>query len=148
MKKFSLAGAVLAVVAAMLVFTAGAFAAEEKIGAIEPQKILFQHPKYEQTMKQIQTLADQKLEKAQEQIDKENDEEKKRQIFQTTRREIAEEEQKLMRPLFDEIDRAVRTVAASKQITVVVDKEAVFFGTVDITDDVVQELRKASASGK
>jgi outer membrane protein len=58
------------------------------------------------------------------------------------RREIAEEEQKLMQPLFKDIDLAVRTVATAKQVTVVVDKTALFYGGVDITDDVVQELKR------
>lgn len=124
------------------------FAAEEKVGGIDPQKVLFQHPKYEQTLKQIQTIADQKQDKAKADIDKESDNNKKAQIFQNMRREIAEEEQKLMQPLFQDIDLAVRKVAGSKQITVVVDKTALFFGGVDITDDVVQELKKQSVGGK
>jgi outer membrane protein len=38
-------------------------------------------------------------------------------------------------------------VATAKKITVVVDKTAVFYGALDITDDVVQELKKKNASG-
>jgi outer membrane protein len=124
-----------------------ASAAEEKVGGIDPQKVLFQHPKYEQTLKQIQSVADKKQNDAKVAIDKETDNNKKAQIFQNMRREIAEEEQKLMQPLFHDIDLAVRTVANAKQVTVVVDKAALFYGGIDITDDVVQELKKKSASG-
>jgi outer membrane protein len=125
------------------VFAAGAAtAAEEKVGGIDPQKVLFQHPKYEQTLKQIKTIADQKQEQAKVAIDKESDNNKKAEIFQAMRKEIAEEEQKLMQPLFKDIDLAVRAVAAAKQVTVVVDKTALFYGGVDITDDVVQELKR------
>lgn len=130
------------------ILTAGiASAAEEKVGGIDPQKVLFQHPKYEQTLKQIQSIADKKQNEAKVAIDKETDNNKKAQIFQTMRREIAEEEQKLMQPLFRDIDLAVRTVANAKSVTVVVDKTALFYGGIDITDDVVQELKKKSASG-
>jgi outer membrane protein len=120
---------------------------EEKVGGIDPQRVLFQHPKYEQTINQIKNIADQKQNEAKLAIDKETDDSKKRDLFQKMRREIAEEEQKLMSPLFKEIDLAVRTVATAKKITVVVDKTALFYGGIDITDDVVQELKKKSASG-
>jgi outer membrane protein len=113
---------------------------EEKVGAIDPQRVLFQHPKYEQTINQIKNIADQKQNEAKLAIDKETDDNKKRERFQKMQSEIVAEEQKLMSPLFREIDLAVRTVATAKKITIVVDKTALFFGGIDITDDVVQEL--------
>ena len=54
----------------------------------------------------------------------------------------AKEESKLMAPLFTDINLAIRTVANAKKITVVVDKDAVFYGGTDITDAVVAELKK------
>jgi outer membrane protein len=63
------------------------------------------------------------------------------------RKAIADEEQKLILPLFKDIENAIRTVASAKKLTVVVDKTALFYGGVDITDDVVQELRRNNASG-
>ncbi len=134
----------LAVVLGVLV-PACAFAAEEKVGGIDPQKVLFQHPKYEQTLKQIKAVADKKQNEAKAAIDKETDNNKKAELFQKMRKDIADEEQKLMQPLFKDIDLAVRTVANAKKITVVVDKTALFYGGIDITDDVVQELKKKSA---
>ena len=128
-------------------FSAGiSAAAEEKVGGIDPQKVLFQHPKYEQTLTQIKSIADKKQESAKAAIDKESDNNKKAEIFQNMRKEIAEEEQKLMLPLFKDIELAVRTVAGAKQVTVVVDKAALFYGGIDITEDVVQELKKKNAS--
>lgn len=135
--------------AIFVVFSVGAaLAAEEKVGGIEPQKVLFQHPKYEQVLKQIKAIAEKKQNEAKAAIDKESDNNKKSQIFSNMRKDIAEEEQKLMQPLFKEIDIAVRTVANAKKITVVVDKTAIFYGGVDITEDVIQELKKKSAGSK
>ena len=140
-------GIVLVAVLVGILTTGVALAAEEKVGGIDPQKVLFQHPKYEQTMKQIKNIADKKQNDAKVAIDKETDNGKKAEIFQNMRKEIAEEEQKLMQPLFKDIDLAVRAVANAKKVTVVVDKTALFYGGIDITDDVVQELKKKSASG-
>ncbi len=131
------------------ILTAGAaVAAEERVAGIDPQKVLFQHPKYEQTLQQIKNIAEKKQNDAKVAIDKETDNNKKAELFQKMRLEIAEEEQKLMRPLFEEIDKAVRKVAQAKSVTVVVDKSALFYGGIDITDDVVQELKLSSSGGK
>ena len=88
---------------------------------------------------------DKKQNEAKAAIDKEPDNNKKAQIFQNKKQEVAVEERKLMEPLFKDIDLAVRAVAAAKKITVVVDKSALFFGGVDITEDVILELKKKNA---
>lgn len=129
----------------LLVALAGAALAEEKVAIIDPQKVMFQHPKFEQTQKQIKTVMEKKQNEAKAAIDKEKDNNKKAQIFQAKRQEAAVEEKKLMDPLFKDIDMAIRTVCKAKAVTVVVDRNAVFFGGLDITDDVVQELKKKSS---
>ena len=80
-------------------------------------------------------------------MDSEKDQDKKAEIYQAKRRELAQEEQRLMQPLFQEAQMAVRTVAKLKSITVVIEKGAVYFGGIDITDDVIQELKKKAAKG-
>ena len=145
-KKYLLIG-VLALMAVMWACAVAFAAAEERIGGIDPQSVLFQHPSYERILKQIRDIADRKQNEAKIAIDREPDDNKKAELFRRMRMEIAEEEQKLMQPLFREIDMAVRTVATAKRITVVVDKTALFYGGMDITEDVVQELRRSSAGG-
>ena len=145
-KRYLLMG-VLALAAIMWVCAAASAAEMERVGGIDPQAVLFQHPKYEQTLRQIRNIAEQKQNEAKVAIDREPDDNKKAELFRKMRMEIAEEEQKLMQPLFREIDMAVRTVATAKRITVVVDKTALFYGGIDITNDVVQELKRTSAGG-
>ena len=131
--------------AALFVCMAGSAFAEEKLASISSQRVLFQHPKFEQVQKQIKAVMDKKQNEAKAAIDKEPDNNKKAQIFQNKKQEVAVEERKLMEPLFKDIDLAVRAVAAAKKITVVVDKSALFFGGVDITEDVILELKKKNA---
>jgi len=121
---------------------AGAALAQDVMGCVDPQKIMFQHPKFEDVQKQIRDVTNKKQEEAKIAIDKETDDKKKSQIFQTKRTEAAEEERKLMEPIFKDINLAIRMVANAKKITVVVDKGAVFYGGADITDDVIAELKK------
>lgn len=131
--------------AALFVFFASSAFADEKVASINPQRVLFQHPKFEQTQKQIKAVMDKKQNEAKAAIDKEPDNNKKAQIFQNKKQEVAVEERKLMEPLFKDIDLAVRAVASAKKITVVVDKSALFFGGMDITEDVILELKKKNA---
>ena len=133
-------------VALLLVFVSGAVAsANEKIGAIDSQKIIFQHPKFEGVTKRLQQISRTKENEMKLAVDKEPDQNKKAQIFNAKRNELAQEEQKLMQPIFKEAELAVRTVAKVKKVTVVIEKSAVYFGGIDITDDVIQELKKTAA---
>jgi outer membrane protein len=124
---------------------AGLAAAEEKIGVIDPQKVLFQHPKFEQAQKQIKSVVEKKQAEAKDAMDKTTDNNEKQRIFETKRQEAAREEQKIMEPIFKDIDLAIRTVAKAKNVTVVLDKTQVFFGGADLTEDVIQELKKKHA---
>ena len=134
----------LAVLAVVMV--AGCSMAEEKIGVIDSQKIVFQHPKLESVTQQLKVISQTKENEMKAAVDKETDQNKKMEIYQTKRRELATEEQRLMEPLFKESQIAVRTVAKVKGITVVIEKSAVYFGGIDITDDVIQELKKTAAT--
>ena len=135
---------VLVAVAVMLIIFASSsvLLAAEKIGVIEPQKILFQHPKFESTRQKVESLVSVKENEAKSAIQAEADNNKKAEIYQSKRQEAAMEEQKLMAPLFQEIELAVRKVAKSKGITVVFDKAQVFYGGIDLTNDVIQELKR------
>lgn len=130
----------------LLIFSSTVLAADnEKIGVIDSQKIIFQHPRFEAVTKQLQKISEQKESETKLAIDKEPDQNKKAQIFSTKRSEFAQEEARLMQPIFQEAQVAVRTVARLKGVTVVIEQTAVYFGGIDITDDVVQELKKKAA---
>lgn len=136
---------VMALSALVLTALSGIALAQEKIGVIDPQKVLFQHPKFEQAQKQIKTVVEKKQAEAKDAIDKTSDNNEKQRIFEAKRQEAAREEQKIMEPIFKDIDLAIRTVAKAKGATIVLDKTQVFFGGADVTEDVIQELKKKNA---
>jgi len=133
---------VLACVVVFSALAAGVALAQDVIGCIDSNQVLFQHPKFEQTMNQVKEVVSKKEQEARTAIDKEPNDQKKQEILNTKRREAATEEQKLTQPIYKDIDLAIRTIAQSKKVTVVVDKNAVFFGGLDITNDVINELKK------
>lgn len=128
--------------AVMAVFAAGSAFAQDVIGCVDFNKAMFQHPKMEQVQKQMQDVMSKKEQEMRTAIEKESNDQKKQEIYNTKRREMATEEQKLIQPIYKDIDLAIRTVAQAKKITVVVEKAATFYGGVDITNDVINELKK------
>jgi len=137
-------GLILFLTLLVSLLSATAIMAQEKIGVIEPQKILFQHPQFATTQQQAKTIWNVKQNEAKAAMEAEADNQKKAEIYSSKRQEAAMEEQKLMAPLFKEIELAVRKVAKSKGVTLVLDKAQVFFGGLDITNDVIQEIQKTS----
>ena len=75
--------------------------------------------------------------------DKETDTAKKAQAVQAKRMELAQEEQKLMAPIYRDCEQAVREVAVRKKLALVLDKFVVLIGGEDITQDVIQQLAKS-----
>ena len=135
--------AVLAVLSVfILAMAAGAVSAQEKIGVVEPQKVLSQHPKMPEVKKQIQAVLQKKQAEAKAAIDKEKDERKKAEIYQAKRKEAAAEEQKVLAPLFKDIDLAIRSVAKAKGLTIVLNKSQVLLSGLDITDVVMKQLKE------
>lgn len=131
------------VLSATLVFGLAALAmADDTIGTISAQQILLQHPKFRQVQDQLRKISEQKEKEARSAIDKEKSDQKKQEIFNKKRGELAQQEQKLMEPLLKDIDNAIKKVAEAKKLTVVLEKDATFYGGVDITKDVLAQLKK------
>ncbi len=127
-----------------LAIASGVALAAEKIGVIEPQTVLSQHPKMAQVRKQIQEVLQKKQEEAKAAIANEKDDKKKAEIYQTKQNEAAVEEQKLMAPILKDMDVAIRSVAKAKGLTLVIDVAQALMGGIDITHDVIAELKKNS----
>lgn len=141
MKRFSFWGGLLIICALFLMMSGqGAFAAE-KIGVIDPQKVLSQHPKFQQVQSQIKAMVQQKKQEAQKAIDKEKDNRKKAQIFEAKQLEAEQAQQKLMAPLISDINKSIRDVAKANGITIVLNKNLVFYGGTDITNSVIKKLK-------
>lgn len=100
----------------LTVSLAGVALAADTIGVLDPQKVLFQHPKFQEVQKQIKAMMEKKQAEAKAAIEKAANDKEKQKIFNTKRQEAAMEEQKLMQPLFKDIDLAIRTVAKTKEI--------------------------------
>ncbi|MBQ7578430.1 MAG: OmpH family outer membrane protein [Synergistaceae bacterium] len=112
------------------------------VGVVDRGEILNNHPRLQQVQQQLAQIARQKESEAKAAADKETDTAKKAQAVQAKRLELAQEEQKLMAPIYRDCEQAVREVAVKRKLTLVLDKFVVLIGGVDITQDVIQQLAK------
>ncbi len=112
------------------------------VGIVDRGEILNNHPNLNKVRQQLSDIARKKENEAKAAADKETDTAKKAQVVQQKRMELAQEEQKLMAPIYRDCEQAVREVAVKKKLTLVLDKFVVLIGGVDITQDVIQQLSK------
>ena len=117
-------------------------ASSETVGIVDRGEILNNHPGLAQARQKLADIARQKENEAKAAADKETDTAKKAQAVQAKRMELAQEEQKLMAPIYRDCEQAVREVAVKKKLTLVLDKFVVLIGGVDITQDVIQQLSR------
>ncbi|MDY3869372.1 MAG: OmpH family outer membrane protein [Pyramidobacter sp.] len=136
---------VSALLALLLLCVGTAFAADT-VGVVDMQRVLFSHPRIEQVTKRIEAIYQAKDKEVKAALAKVTDKKKAAEVVDKKRREVAEEEMKLKEPIFKEIRLAIRTVARAKNLSVIVEASAVHFGGIDITADVVQELKKKNSS--
>ena len=122
--------------------TAASPASAESVGVVDRGQILDNHPGLAAARQKLADIARQKENEAKAAADKETDTAKKAQAVQAKRMELAQEEQKLMAPIYRDCEQAVREVAVKKKLTLVLDKFVVLIGGTDITQDVIQQLSR------
>lgn len=136
----------------LVVFSSTAFAAAKKnttssstvlsVGIVDQEEVLNNHPGLSKARQQLADAARKKENEARAAADKETDNAKKAEAVRAKRLELAQEEQRIMAPIYRDCEQAVREVAARKKLTLVLSKFVVLIGGEDITQDVIQQLAK------
>lgn len=119
---------------------ASAAASESAIGVVNYQMLVAQSP----DLQDVRNAMKSEIDSAQKDFDEKsksmNDSEKQRYYVQLQER-IANKEKELMEPVLKKVEEQIKKVADKKGLSVVVDKSAVIFGGVDITDEVAKSLQ-------
>lgn len=118
-----------------------AFAAEDRLGFVDAQQVLFAHPKYAAAQKHMEDFVTKKTEETKKAVSQETDASKRMVLIDTARRESGQEEMRVMNPINEDINKAIAKVAQAKKVTVVLNKTLIYFGGTDLTEDVVKELK-------
>lgn len=140
MKKFS--ALFSAIFALVLFMSVGISSAADKVGFVDDTYVLSQSEKFKKAQQDLDNLSKTKSTAARAAFDKEKDEKKKAQIVQQMQLELRESENKMITPIIVEINGVISKVAKSKGITIVLNRRLVYYGGIDITEDVVKEIKK------
>lgn len=116
--------------------------AVDKVGFVDEAYVLSQSEKFTKAQEALNKLGQTKSAAAKVAFDKEKDEKKKAQIVQKMQMELKEAENKSIPPIFAEISGVIAKVAKAKGITIVLNRRLVFYGGIDITEDVVKEIKR------
>ena len=121
--------------------TASAAAKESAIGVVNYQMLVSQSPE----LANVRTAMQNEIATAQKDFDEKSktmsDAEKQRYYKQLQER-IGNKERELMDPVLKNIELQIQKIADKKGLSVVVHKDTVVFGGVDITDEVVRAMQK------
>ncbi|MDR2528055.1 MAG: OmpH family outer membrane protein [Synergistaceae bacterium] len=156
-------------VVAFVAFAETAAGAVDVVGVVDSQKILFKHPRFDETARLLLFLSrplegspariiagitDPKtkslLSKSEDllkvfsdfdrRLSDEKDPAKKNEIVQARQLRLNQEEGRLMTPILRECRQALEAVMRLKKMTVILELGSVYLGGADITNDVIRRL--------
>ncbi len=111
------------------------------VGVVNYQMVVVSHPDLANVKTAMQAEVETVRKEFEEKAQSMPDQEKQRYYAQLQER-LGQKERELMAPVLDKVTAAIKKVADAKGLTIVVDKQTVIYGGVDITDDVVKSLSK------
>ncbi|MBO6179048.1 MAG: OmpH family outer membrane protein [Selenomonadaceae bacterium] len=115
-------------------------ASSSKVGVVDYRQLLSQHPKLQEVNNQMQ----QAVTEAQKEFETKSasmGEQEKADYYNQTQERLQVKQQELFDPIQKSVDEAVKKVADTKGLSVVLDKSTVVYGGQDITNDVVSRLK-------
>jgi outer membrane protein len=156
---------------ALVVFLSGASYAADTVGIVNSQSILFQHPNFEEITRFLLFLTrpvnanpllidqDKELDQTTKDLVKkyrsvaleffeldhgiaeEKDTEAKQRLEEARQERLSREERERMAPILAECRQALEAVMATKKLTVIVERDFVYHGGTDITEDVIRRVK-------
>lgn len=109
------------------------------VGVVNHQMLVSQHPDMAKAQEAMQAEVAQAKKDFDEKSANMNEKEKQDYYLQLQQR-LNLKQQELIAPVFDKVDAAIKAVADSKGLSIVIDKGNVVYGGQDITDEVVKKF--------
>ncbi|MDY4919618.1 MAG: OmpH family outer membrane protein [Phascolarctobacterium sp.] len=122
--------------------SASAASTESAIGVVNYQMIIAQCP----DIKDVDAAMKTEIENAQKEFNeksKDMNDAEKRSYYTQTQERLQNKQKELMDPVLKKIEAAIKKVADKKGLAVVVEKNTVVYGGLDITDEVAKSMQSA-----
>ena len=170
MIKLTLSKMLLLISVTAFVLTCGAANASDTVALVDSQKVMFQHPRFDEASRILLflsrpleggapqlLLSERNPERRQlitnfstqitafaeldRAISAEQNAERRDRLWMDRQNRLGEFEASLMGPIFEECSQAIREVMTLRGMTVALELESVFYGGTDITEEVIQQMR-------
>ncbi|TCS81418.1 OmpH family outer membrane protein [Pectinatus cerevisiiphilus] len=133
---------IFAVVFAICIYGAysPAQASAAGLGSVNMSEVIANYP----DMQTTNAAVDLARQKAQNEFNEKSaslDDKGKKDLFDKLNQQVTEQQNKLFQPIRDNISKAVDATAKEKGLDAVLDSSVVFYGTVDVTQDVIAKLK-------
>lgn len=122
---------------------ASAAASESSIGVVNYQILVRQSPALVKMQEEMQNFVKATEKDFNEKSATMANDAEKRRYFEQCQERVQAKEKELMEPILKGVEDQIKKVADKKGLKVVVDKSAVVFGGVDITDEVAKAMQTA-----
>lgn len=119
--------------------TSTTYAAESSVGIVNYQLLVEQHPDSAKAEAEMKDAVEQAKTSFNTKSVNMNDQEKQ-SYYEQLQRGLSIKQQNLLEAIQNKINDAVKAVAKSKGLTIVVDRGAAVYGEQDITDDVMKKI--------
>lgn len=116
-------------------------AGSSSVGVVDYRQIMSQHPQLQSADTEMQ----QAVESARKDFEEKSagmGEQEKQDYYAQTQQRLQQKQQDLLDPIEKSVEASIKSVADSKGITVVLDKNTVVYGGQDITQDVIKKISK------
>jgi len=120
-----------------------------KIGYVDINKVIENHPRIEKVKKDINDFAMRTKAEYQKQLDEAvkdktaaEAQQLKTEYEARLNQVVAQKQQEMLKPILDDIKLAVRDISKKRGIDIVLRSEIVITGGIDITDDVIKAIKK------
>ncbi len=116
-------------------------ASSVNVGVVDRDQVLSQHP----SVADFQTKMNAAITEVQKDFEEKSQgmtDQEKADYYRQCQQRLAQKQNELMDPILKSIDEAIKKVADSKGLSVVIEKAAVVYGGTDITQDVISRLTK------
>lgn len=118
------------------------FAATPRIGVINQGLIIVNSPKYRAVQTKINDFKAEANAELGRLLANEQNQDRRDQYRVSTREIIEKKEQELLAPILKDIEEAVAKIARARRLVAVHNTGSVYYGAVDITQLVIDELNK------
>ena len=114
-------------------------AASSNIGIVDYQKVVTSSPSFQAYTDQMQ-VEEAKTKQDFDQNSAKMSDKEKEAYFNQLKQWLQTKQQDLLKGVIDKVNAIIKTVAEDKGLSAVLDKNQVFYGGTDITDDVMKKI--------